>query len=64
MATTKKPPAPRRRPPKKPTPAPPPCDTCAGTGETTTAVRVGRKRRHIGAIQSALCPDCFGTGTA
>lgn len=64
MATTKKPPAPRRRPPKKPAPAPAPCGTCAGTGETTTAVRVGRTRRQIDATQSALCPDCFGTGTA
>ncbi|MEU3445744.1 hypothetical protein AB0H29_00660 [Streptomyces thermolilacinus] len=65
MSTTKKTPAPRRRPPKKPAlaPVPPPCGTCAGTGETTTAVRVGRKRRAIDATQSALCPDCFGTGT-
>ncbi|MCP9945820.1 hypothetical protein LUX12_15115 [Streptomyces somaliensis] len=63
MATTKKTPAPRRRPSRKPA-IPPPCGTCAGTGQTTTAVRVGRKRRDIGATQSALCPDCFGTGTA
>ncbi|MER7516222.1 hypothetical protein [Streptomyces sp. NPDC126499] len=60
---TKKSPAPRRRSPK-PASVPPPCDTCTGTGETTTAVRVGRKRRQIDATQTALCPDCFGTGTA
>ncbi|MEU3818011.1 hypothetical protein AB0E74_00100 [Streptomyces sp. NPDC030392] len=64
MATTKKPPTPRRRTPRKPAPVPPSCGTCAGTGETTTAVRVGGKRRDIGATQTALCPDCFGTGTA
>lgn len=63
MSTTKKPPAPRRRP-VKPKPTPPPCGACDGTGETTTTVRVGRKRRAIGATQTALCPDCFGTGTA
>ncbi|MFF6774389.1 hypothetical protein ACFY8W_12580 [Streptomyces sp. NPDC012637] len=63
MSTTKKPPAPRRRT-AKPAPIPPACGTCAGTGETTTAVRVGRKRRAIDANQTALCPDCFGTGTA
>ncbi|MGW1517656.1 hypothetical protein [Streptomyces sp. NPDC002287] len=62
MSTTKKPPAPRRRSAK---PAcTPPCNTCDGTGETTTAVRVGRKRRQIDASQTALCPDCFGTGNA
>ncbi|WP_328620291.1 hypothetical protein [Streptomyces sp. NBC_00354] len=63
MTTTKKPPAWRRRSPD-PVPVAPPCDTCDGTGETTTTVRVGRKRREIGAIQTGLCPDCFGTGTA
>ncbi|MFD0367327.1 hypothetical protein [Streptomyces sp. NPDC127114] len=62
MTTTNKPPAPRRRT-AKPAPVPPSCGTCAGTGETTTAVRVGRKRRQIDATQTALCPDCFGTGT-
>ncbi|MCX5376907.1 hypothetical protein [Streptomyces sp. NBC_00091] len=63
MSTTKKPPAPRRRS-AKPASAPPSCGTCAGTGETATTVRVGRKRREIDATQTALCPDCFGTGTA
>ncbi|MFE5295214.1 hypothetical protein [Streptomyces sp. NPDC056632] len=63
MTTTKKPPASRRRT-AKPASVPPSCGTCAGTGETTTTVRVGRKRREIGATQTALCPDCFGTGTA
>ncbi|MET9671562.1 hypothetical protein ABZY68_00500 [Streptomyces sp. NPDC006482] len=63
MTTIKKPPAPRRRTPK-PVPIPPSCETCAGTGETTTAVRVGRKLRAIDATQTGLCPDCFGTGTA
>ncbi|GAA1583195.1 hypothetical protein [Streptomyces globosus] len=63
MPTTKKPPAPRRRT-AKPASAPPPCGTCAGTGETTATVRVGRKRREIGATQTALCLDCLGTGTA
>ncbi|MEV7281139.1 hypothetical protein [Streptomyces sp. NPDC093111] len=63
MNTTKKTPAPRRRT-TKPASAPPSCGTCDGTGETTTAVRVGRKRREIGATQTALCSDCFGTGTA
>lgn len=63
MATTKKPPAPRRRP-AKPASTPPSCGTCAGTGETTTTVRVGRKHREIDATQTALCLDCLGTGTA
>ncbi|MFD9521105.1 hypothetical protein [Streptomyces sp. NPDC059979] len=48
----------------KPAPAAEKCDTCAGSGETTTTVRVGRKRREIGATQTGLCPICFGTGTA
>ncbi|MCX4542361.1 hypothetical protein [Streptomyces sp. NBC_01565] len=48
----------------KPDPAPPSCGTCDGTGETTTTVRVGRKRREIGATQAGLCPGCLGTGTA
>ncbi len=64
MSTTKKPPTTRRRSAAKPAPTPPSCGTCNGTGETTTAVRVGRKRRQIDATQTALCPDCFGTGTA
>ncbi|MCK8680217.1 hypothetical protein [Streptomyces lichenis] len=62
MATAKKPTSPRRRSTKPPTT--PPCGTCSGTGETTTTVLVGRKRREIGATQSGLCPTCFGTGTA
>ncbi|MFF2567836.1 hypothetical protein [Streptomyces sp. NPDC058084] len=61
--TTKKPAPPRRRVAKAAT-VPPSCGTCAGSGETATTVRVGRKRREIKATQSALCPDCFGTGTA
>ncbi|MFF2399120.1 hypothetical protein [Streptomyces goshikiensis] len=40
------------------------CGTCDGSGETTTTVRVGRKRREIGATQTGLCPTCFGIGTA
>ncbi|MET3982420.1 hypothetical protein [Streptomyces sp. PvR034] len=63
MTTSKKPTARRPRSPK-PAPAPDPCGTCAGSGETTTAVRVGRKRREIGATQTGLCPDCLGTGIA
>ncbi|MFJ8665153.1 hypothetical protein [Streptomyces sp. NPDC093600] len=62
MSTAKKTPAPRRRP-AKPASVPPPCGTCAGTGETTTTVLVGRKHRAIDATQTGLCPDCFGTGT-
>ncbi|MEV6326943.1 hypothetical protein [Streptomyces sp. NPDC051909] len=64
MTTTPKtPPSSRRRSPK-PVSVPPSCGTCAGTGETTTTVLVGRKRREINATQTALCLDCFGTGTA
>ncbi|MFF8271947.1 hypothetical protein ACF059_31915 [Streptomyces sp. NPDC016562] len=63
MTTEKK--APARRPQSpKPTPAAEACGTCDGSGETTTTVRVGRKRREIGATQSGLCPTCLGTGTA
>ncbi|MFJ3501334.1 hypothetical protein [Streptomyces sp. NPDC090135] len=62
MTSVKKTPAPRRGSPKLP-PVPPPCGTCTGTGETTTAVLVGRKNRVIDATQAGLCPDCFGTGT-
>jgi DnaJ-class molecular chaperone len=40
-----------------------PCPVCDGTGETSRAVRVGRKRRVAG-HQSGLCLNCFGTGTA
>ncbi|MEU3481350.1 hypothetical protein ACI2LO_26475 [Streptomyces sp. NPDC033754] len=63
MSTIKKPPLPHRRTLKAAS-FPPPCETCAGTGETTTAVRVGRKLRAIDATQAGLCPDCFGAGTA
>ncbi|MFI9211571.1 hypothetical protein ACIGW7_26040 [Streptomyces sp. NPDC053253] len=63
MSAIKKPPVPRRRTPKAAS-VPPPCETCAGTGETTTAVCVGRKLRAIDATQTGLCPDCFGAGTA
>ncbi|WP_330332634.1 hypothetical protein OHS33_24925 [Streptomyces sp. NBC_00536] len=63
MTTSKKPTTRRPRSPK-PAPAPEPCGTCAGSGETTTTVRVGRKRREIGATQTGLCPACLGTGTA
>ncbi|MEV4949590.1 hypothetical protein [Streptomyces sp. NPDC053755] len=63
MTTAKKTPAARRHSPQ-PSPVPPPCGTCAGTGETTTAVLVGPKHRAIDATQTGLCPDCFGTGTA
>ncbi|MCY0962382.1 hypothetical protein OTB19_36725 [Streptomyces sp. H27-H5] len=62
MSTEKKPVARRPRSPK-PVAAPPPCVTCDGTGETKTAVRVGRKRREIGATQTGLCPSCLGSGT-
>ncbi|KOU30888.1 hypothetical protein ADK52_03840 [Streptomyces sp. WM6372] len=62
MSTEKKPPPRRRRSPK-PAPVPPSCGTCDGTGETTTAVRVGRKHREIGATQTGLCLSCLGTGT-
>ncbi|MFB6808412.1 hypothetical protein [Streptomyces sp. NPDC056387] len=63
MSTEVKPP--NRRPrTAKPAPALPSCGTCDGTGETTTTVRVGRKRREIGATQTGLCPSCLGTGTA
>ncbi|MFC8292461.1 hypothetical protein ACFUJ0_03460 [Streptomyces sp. NPDC057242] len=58
MSPTKKPAAP------KSAPVPPSCGTCAGSGETTTTVLVGRKRRETTAVQTGLCPDCFGTGTA
>ncbi|MFF1372179.1 hypothetical protein [Streptomyces virginiae] len=63
MTTEKKMPARRPRSPK-PAPAAEACGTCDGSGETTTTVRVGRKRREIGATQSGLCPDCLGIGTA
>ncbi|MFD8979114.1 hypothetical protein [Streptomyces sp. NPDC059564] len=63
MATAKKPPTRRPRSPK-PAPAAATCGTCAGSGETTTTIRVGRKRREIAATQTGLCPDCLGTGTA
>ncbi|WP_078861101.1 hypothetical protein [Streptomyces sp. NRRL F-2747] len=63
MSTDTKP-STRRPRSTKPAPVPPACDTCDGTGETTTTVRVGRKRREIGAIQTGLCPACLGTGTA
>ncbi|MEW1696544.1 hypothetical protein [Streptomyces sp. NPDC091278] len=53
--------SPRRAP--KAASAPPSCGTCAGTGETTTNVLVGRKRRETSAVQTGLCLDCFGTGT-
>ncbi|MEV6954946.1 hypothetical protein [Streptomyces sp. NPDC051183] len=62
MTVQKQPPT-RRRSPKS-APAAPNCETCGGTGETATTVRVGRKRREIGATQSGLCPACLGTGTA
>ncbi|MCX5612199.1 hypothetical protein OHB39_32270 [Streptomyces sp. NBC_00047] len=48
----------------KPVPAAEKCDACDGSGETTTTVRVGRKRREIAATQNGLCPTCLGTGTA
>ncbi|MFD7553084.1 hypothetical protein ACFV9E_00900 [Streptomyces sp. NPDC059835] len=63
MTTAKKPPPRRPRQPE-PAPAAENCGTCTGSGETTTTVRVGRKRREIGATQTGLCPDCLGTGTA
>ncbi|MFB7263029.1 hypothetical protein ACFCXH_12790 [Streptomyces nojiriensis] len=63
MTTEKK--TPTRRPrSRKPARAAKACGTCDGSGETTTTVRVGRKRREIGATQSGLCPTCLGTGTA
>ncbi|MEU6868046.1 hypothetical protein ABZ924_33245 [Streptomyces sp. NPDC046876] len=62
MTTEKKPPARRRSP--KPAPPAEDCGTCAGSGETTTTVRVGRKRREIAATQTGLCPTCLGSGTA
>jgi hypothetical protein len=61
MATTRKPAARRTA---KPAPVPEPCPACDGSGETSTAIRVGRKRREIGAAQTGLCPSCLGTGTA
>ncbi|MGW0366665.1 hypothetical protein [Streptomyces sp. NPDC002990] len=63
MTTAKQPPTQRARSPKL-APAAENCGTCAGSGETTTTVRVGRKRREIAATQTGLCPDCLGTGTA
>ncbi|MFF5802017.1 hypothetical protein [Streptomyces sp. NPDC012746] len=64
--TTAHSPSPRK--PRQPKPAavttPEKCGTCAGSGETTTTVRVGRKRREIGATQTGLCPTCLGAGTA
>ncbi|WP_327168509.1 hypothetical protein [Streptomyces subrutilus] len=62
--TTEKTAPPRRRRSPEPAPAAEKCETCAGSGETTTTVRVGRKRREIGATQTGLCPTCLGTGTA
>ncbi|MGW4850348.1 hypothetical protein ACWEPZ_03835 [Streptomyces sp. NPDC004288] len=54
----------RKKSPPPPAPAESAtCGTCEGTGETSTVVRVGRKRRGIGAQQTGLCPDCLGTGT-
>ncbi|MFD4863746.1 hypothetical protein [Streptomyces sp. NPDC058412] len=64
MATEKKAPPRRRRSPKPAPAAAETCGTCAGSGETTTTVRVGRKRREIGATQTGLCPTCLGTGNA
>ncbi|WP_432010217.1 hypothetical protein [Streptomyces cucumeris] len=46
------------------TTAPAKCSTCKGTGETTTAVCVGRGRRITDDHQTGLCPDCLGIGTA
>ncbi|MEU9196827.1 hypothetical protein [Streptomyces hundungensis] len=64
--TTAQTPSPRK--PRRPKPAavatPEKCGPCAGSGETTTTVRVGRKRREIGATQTGLCLDCLGSGTA
>ncbi|KOU37390.1 hypothetical protein [Streptomyces sp. WM6368] len=63
MTTEKK--AQTRRPRSlKPAPAAEACATYDGSGETTTTVRVGRKRREIGATQSGLCPTCLGIGSA
>lgn len=62
--TTAKSPSPRKPRPPKLAPAAEKCGTCAGSGETTTTVRVGRKRREIGATQTGLCPHCLGSGTA
>ncbi|MFJ9073965.1 hypothetical protein ACIRO3_01755 [Streptomyces sp. NPDC102278] len=62
--TIAKTPSPRKSRPPKPAPASEKCGTCAGSGETTTTVRVGRKRREIGATQTGLCLDCLGSGTA
>lgn len=60
MATRK---ATTRRPEKN-TAAAAKCPTCKGSGETAIAVRVGRGRRITDNQQTALCPDCFGTGTS
>ncbi|MFD9265779.1 hypothetical protein ACFWB1_00985 [Streptomyces goshikiensis] len=64
MSTEKNPPPRRRRPSTAVSSTPPSCDTCDGTGETTTPIRVGRRRREIGAKQTGLCPACLGSGTA
>ncbi|MBQ1088234.1 hypothetical protein [Streptomyces sp. B93] len=38
-----------------------PCPVCKGTGEVSRTVRVGRKRRTVGA-QTGLCLNCLGSG--
>ncbi|SHI23372.1 hypothetical protein SAMN05444521_5848 [Streptomyces sp. 3214.6] len=39
------------------------CPVCKGTGEVSRTVRVGRKRRTVGA-QTGLCLNCLGSGEA
>ncbi|MEU1624111.1 hypothetical protein ABZ746_01925 [Streptomyces sp. NPDC020096] len=57
MATTRN--NPRRQPAE-----PPKCETCKGTGEIATTVRVGRRRRDTGAQQVGMCLTCLGSGNA
>ncbi|WP_328894928.1 hypothetical protein [Streptomyces sp. NBC_00236] len=58
MATTKR----TTKPKPSPADEPVPCTPCGGTGNVSTTVRVGRKRRPVGQ-QDGLCLNCFGSGT-
>ncbi|MFJ9179752.1 hypothetical protein [Streptomyces sp. NPDC102360] len=54
----------RKSPARKPA-TPPECKTCKGSGEISTAVRVGgRKQRTTDHQQTGMCLACFGSGHA
>ncbi|MCQ4214173.1 hypothetical protein [Streptomyces longispororuber] len=51
------------RKPQTAAPAPAKCPVCKGSGEVSVTVRVGRKRRTVGA-QTGMCLTCLGSGEA